>query len=400
MTNNAISKRIVSIDILRGLVMVIMALDHVRDYFHIGANIADPLDLQTTSGFLFFTRWITHFCAPIFVFLSGISIYLQSLRKSQKELAGFLVSRGLWLIFAEWFIVSLGWTFNPNYLTLPFQVIWAIGISMLLLGIFIWMRIPYFLILSFGLIIVFGHNLLDGIEAAPDFKTSFLWDLLHHGVFTAYTIFGNHMAMIVYPFLPWLGIMMIGYCTGILYSKTFSHDHRKSILRRMGFALILLFIALRFTNMYGDNQIWSTQKNYLFTFLSFVNTDKYPPSLLYFCMTIGPALIMLAYSENINNAFSKFLIVFGRVAFFYYIMHIYLIHFLATISFFTKGHTFSEASNVGDKFPFLFVVPGEGYGLGVVYMVWLFVIILLYPICKWYDQYKTRHKEKWWLAYL
>lgn len=400
MSQEQLKSRIVSIDILRGFVMVLMALDHVRDYFHIGANTGDPLDLQTTTVFLFFTRWITHFCAPIFIFLSGLSIYLQSLRKSQKELAVFVMTRGLWLILAEWFIVSFGWTFNPQYLILPFQVIWTIGISMLLLGILLWLRASYTFILFTSVVIVLGHNLLDSFESAPDFKANFFWDLFHSGVFVPYPIFGNHSAMIVYPFLPWFGLMMIGYCAGIFFTNRFTEAARKQLLIRMGLGLILFFVILRFTNWYGDKHLWSVQKNMMFTILSFIDTSKYPPSLLYMCMTIGPALLALAFLEKIRSRFSSWLIVFGRTAFFYYILHIYLIHFLAAIAFFIHGHTFEEVAKVGEKYPFLFVVPGEGFGLLGVYLIWFFVIALLYPLCLMYDRYKTKHKEKWWLSYL
>lgn len=220
-------KRIESIDILRGIAMVIMALDHVRDYFHIGANLDDPLNLDTTSPALFFTRWITHFCAPIFVFLSGTSIYLQSLRKTKKELSAFLIKRGLWLIIVEVVIITFAWTFNPQYNIIPLQVIWAIGISMVFLGLII--HLPYRFILILGLIIVFGHNLLDIPEAAEGFKAGFWWDLFHHGYFAPYQFAPGHFFMMVYPFVPWLGVMMLGYCLGILYAPTFSVDQRKNI---------------------------------------------------------------------------------------------------------------------------------------------------------------------------
>ncbi|MEO7264352.1 MAG: heparan-alpha-glucosaminide N-acetyltransferase domain-containing protein, partial [Ferruginibacter sp.] len=210
-------KRIESIDILRGIVMVIMALDHVRDYFHITANSDDPLNLATTSPALFFTRWVTHFCAPAFVFLSGTSIYLQSLRKTKAELSGFLIKRGLWLIFVEVAIISLAWTFNPLYEILALQVIWAIGISMFILGLII--RLPYKVILILGLIIVFGHNLLDIPESAPGFTPGFWWDLLHHGQFVRYNYAPGHDIIIAYPFLPWTGLMMLGYCGGVFFTS-------------------------------------------------------------------------------------------------------------------------------------------------------------------------------------
>ncbi len=392
-------KRIESIDILRGIAMVIMALDHVRDYFHITANIDDPLNLDTTSPALFFTRWITHFCAPVFVFLSGTSIYLQSLRKTKKELSAFLVKRGLWLIFAELFIISLAWTFDPLYHVHPLQVIWAIGISMVILGFVIYL--PFRAVLILGIIIVFGHNLLDIPESAPGFKPGFWWDLFHSGFFKLYSYAPNHYIMMVYPFVAWTGVMMLGYCTGILFSAKYTIEQRNKILRWLGLGLILIFIVLRFTNVYGDPVAWTTQKNSFYTFLSFINVHKYPPSLLYLCIMIGPALLLLSFMENIKNRFASFMIVFGRTAFFYYIIHIYLIHLLAAITFFIRGnHTVHEALNSMQKLPFLFVIPGEGFGLAVVYAVWAFVIIALYPLCKWYDKYKTSHKEKWWLSYL
>lgn len=393
-------KRIESIDIIRGLAMVIMALDHVRDYFHISANTDDPLNLATTSPALYFTRWITHFCAPIFVFLSGTSIYLQSLRKTKKELGIFLLKRGLWLIIAEWTIIAFAWTFNTNFNILPLQVIWAIGISMFILGLLILARLSYSLILVMGILIVAGHNLLDIPESKPGFEAGFWWDLLHHGVFKLYPIGDNRVLMMVYPFLPWTGLMILGYCAGKLFTPSFSPEARKKLLLQMGGGLIVLFVVLRFSNLYGDPVPWTKQDSPFYTFLSFLKINKYPPSLLYLCITIGPALILLALIESIKNRFTGFMVTFGRTAFFYYILHLYLIHVVAAIFFFARGHSFAEARNVGKKFPFMYVAPGEGNGLLVVYAVWLGVILLLYPLCKKYDRYKTAHKEKWWLSYL
>lgn len=395
---SATAKRIDSIDILRGIVMVIMALDHVRDYFHVQANLDNPLNLATTTPLLYFTRWITHFCAPIFVFLSGVSIYLQSLRKTKKELAGFLIKRGLWLILLEVVIISFAWSFNPHYNFLFFQVIWAIGISMVILGLLIWL--PFNLILVLGLIIVFGHNLLDIPESGKDFKPGFWLDLLHSSRFAMYQYVDNHRLFIAYPFLPWTGLMMLGYCTGIYFSPKFTADKRRKILTRIGFALIILFIVVRAVNVYGDPVPWSEQKNGLFTFFSFINVNKYPPSLLYMCITVGPAFLFLSFIESFRNKFTNVMRTYGRVAFFYYILHLYLVHLLSAIAFLARGHSFEEASNTGDFFPFYFLAVGEGYSLAVVYAVWAFVVILLYPLCKWYDTYKTSHKEKWWLSYL
>ncbi|MES2558171.1 MAG: heparan-alpha-glucosaminide N-acetyltransferase domain-containing protein [Bacteroidota bacterium] len=394
------TKRIESIDILRGMVMLLMALDHVRDYFHIGANTGDPLDLQTTYPLLFFTRWITHFCAPVFVFLSGTSIYLQSQRKTSRELGLFVLKRGCWLIVAEWTIVAFGWTFNPNFVFIPFQVIWAIGISMVVLGLLLLLRVSYPIILGLGIVIVAGHNILDTIEQAPGFESNFWWDILHRGAFTFYPITENHSAILVYPFVPWAGLMMLGYGLGIFFTPAYSAAQRKRILVAMGGVLLLVFVVLRYSNIYGNPTDWSEQKDGLFTLFSFVSVQKYPPSLLYICLTISVALLLLAWLERIQNGFSKVMTVFGRTAFFYYILHIYVIHILATVAFFARGHSLADAAHTGSHFPFMFVAPGEGFELGGVYIVWICVLVLLYPICKWYDKYKQNHKEQWWLSYL
>lgn len=397
--NTTITKtRIESIDIVRGLAMIIMALDHVRDFFHITAFTDDPLNLATTTPLLYFTRWITHFCAPIFVFLSGTSIYLQSLRKSKKELSIFLIKRGLWLIFVEFVIISFSWSFDPFYHFIYLQVIWAIGISMVILGLLI--HLPYKLILALGLIIVFGHNLLDIPEAAPEFKAGFWWELLHHSNWSDVAVTTNHHVIIIYPFVAWTGVMMLGYCAGIFFTPKFSVSQRQKIIMQLGIGLIVLFVVLRFLNVYGDPFPWSSQKDSFTTFLSFMKIHKYPPSLLYLCITIGPALLLLSFIENIKNRFTNMLVVFGRTAFFYYILHFFLIHILLAIAFYAQGNTTQQAMDSMQKLPFLFAIPDQGFGLAMVYAVWMFVIVALYPLCKWYDRYKTSHKEKWWLSYL
>lgn len=397
--NLQLNKRIESIDIIRGIVMVLMALDHTRDFFHISANIDNPLNLSTTTTFLFFTRYITHFCAPIFVFLSGTSIYLQSLRKTKKQLSIFLITRGFWLIFAEFFIISLAWTFDPFYHVFILQVIWAIGICMLIMGILIFL--PYKAILAIGLIIVLGHNLLDFPEAASDFKHNFWVDLIHSSNNGLYSYVPNHFIVIVYPFLSWLGLMMLGYCMGKIYAPNFSQTVRIKYLKITGLTLLILFVVLRFSNFYGDPHQWTIQKNNWFTFLSFLDVHKYPPSLLYMSITIGVALSLLAFIEKIKNSFTNFMMVFGRTAFFYYILHLYFLHLFVMILFFMeRTHTLSEAINSMQKLPSLFNFPGEGYSLWVVYIIWIGLILTLYPLCKWYNRYKTNHKEKWWLSYL
>ncbi len=391
-------QRIDSIDVLRGIVMVIMAIDHVRDFVHDQAYTGDPLNVLTTTPVLYFTRWITHLCAPTFVFLSGLSIYLQSLRKSKAELSSFLFKRGIWLIFVEFGLISLAITFNPLYNLLLLQVIWAIGISMVLLGFLI--RLPFQVLLAIGLVIVLGHNLLDFPEAAPGFKAGFWWDLLHHGYFAIYPIVGDHFLAIMYPFVPWTGLMILGYCFGIFFTSKFTSAQRQKILGMFGLSLLGFFVVLRLINVYGDPHPWTIQKSDFQTFLSFMNVNKYPPSLAYMSVMIGIALLALAFLENIQNKISSIFRVFGRTAFFYYIIHFYMGHLVAMVLFFYNGHSYDDAIKGLQKIPFLFAIPGEGVGLGLVYLIWMLLILSLYPLCKWYDTYKTVHKEKWWLSYL
>jgi uncharacterized membrane protein len=319
------------------------------------------------------------------------------LRKTKKEVSAFVIKRGLWLIFAEVALNSLFWSFNPFYNWVNLQVLWAIGISMVILGLLI--RLPYRLILALGLLIVLGHNLLDIPESAPGFQSNFWWDLLHHGGGYAYA--KERGLFIFYPFLPWTGLMMLGYCTGIFYSPKYTQEQRRKILSRIGGGAVLLFIALRFLNVYGDPVPWTQQQNGFYTFLSFIKVYKYPPSLLYMCITMGIALMFLSAIENANNRVTGFFRVFGRTAFFYYILHVLLIHTLLAIFFFAGGHHLAEAINAMQQGEgFLFVTHDNGYSLGVVYGVWVFVVLFFYPICKKYDSYKTNHREKWWLSYL
>ena len=400
----AARNRIQSIDILRGLVMVIMALDHVRDFFYkadLGkaADAAmDPTNMQTTYPALFFTRWITHFCAPIFVFLAGASVYLMCQRKSKKEVSLFLIKRGFWLVFVEVIIVTFSWTFNPFFNVFILQVIWAIGVSMILLGLLV--LLPYRVIFALGLLIVAGHNIMDYPSVSVGYKGTVLSDLLYFSNFSAYQLWEGHFFLIVYAFLPWTGVMLLGYCFGKLFQSGVDPVWRKKMLLIIGTGLILLFIVLRSTNLYGDPVPWSTQpRGALYTFLSFLNMNKYPPSLLFLCMTIGPGILFLAFIEKVQNGFTKIMNVYGRVPMLYYILHFYLIHIIVVIVFYLQG--FGTKDIVPEGLPFFFKPNGLGFGLLGVYAIWLLVVVLLYPICKKYDQYKTAYaKEKWWLSYI
>jgi len=401
----AVRNRIQSIDILRGLVMVIMALDHVRDFLYkvpLGkaADAAlDPTNMKTTFPLLFFTRWITHFCAPIFVFLAGVSIYLMCQRKTKKEVSMFLIKRGFWLVFVEVIIITFGWSFNPFFNVIILQVIWAIGISMILLGLLV--LLPYRVIFAIGLLIVAGHNIMDYPSVSSGFKGTPLSDLLYFSNFSFFQLWQDHFVIIIYAFLPWTGVMLLGYCFGKLYKSGVDPLWRRKMLLGIGTGLILLFIILRFSNFYGDPVLWSSQpRGPVYTFLSFLNLNKYPPSLLFLCMTIGPGILFLAFIEKIQNGFTKIMSVYGRVPMFYYILHFYLIHLVVVVVFFAQGYGIKDIVPAGGL-PFYFKPNGLGFGLAGVYIVWLFVVLILYPVCKKYDQYKTAHvKEKWWLSYI
>jgi uncharacterized membrane protein len=380
--------RIHSVDILRGVVMIIMALDHTRDFLHY--NI-DPANLQTTTPVLFFTRWITHFCAPVFVFLSGTSAFLSGRKKTKKQLSAFLLKRGIWLIVIELTVFNLFLTFDITFSFLATEVLSVIGFSMIILAgiIYLPLRAVFFI----GLIIVCAHNLLDAFDYAKPTETPFWWGFLHQQSFFPYD--HNRLFAILYPLLPWPGVMMLGYCLGSLYKKESDAKRRQKILLSTGISVTLFFIILRFTNIYGDPSEWHTQKNSVFTILSFLNTTKYPASLLFLSMTLGPAIICLSLFELAKGKWINFVSVYGRVPFFYFLVHFFVIHLICTVLFFANGHTLSEA-NAG----FLhFKSPDDGLPLGIIYLIWIAVVVAMYPLCKRYDRLKSSHK-KWWLSYL
>ena len=393
-TNIPSSNRIESIDLLRGIVMIIMALDHVRDYFHADAFVFDPTDLSQTSVPLFFTRWITHYCAPVFIFLAGTSAFLVGNRKGKKELSIFLLKRGLWLVFLELVVVNFAWFFNLHFSVFLLGVIWVIGISMILLAAFI--HLPWKLILLTGILLVAGHNLFDSFHVEGNNIPAFLWSFLH--TFSFFQV-GSTLIAVAYPLLAWLGVMLLGYCFGTLYQPGYDALQRKKILRYMGLTAITLFVVIRSINLYGDPHHWSSQATPVFTMLSFLNVTKYPPSLLYVFMTLGPAILFLSLAEGSVAKISRPLVTVGRVPMFYYLLHIYLIHILAVIAVVATGFSASSMflSTWVTMTPEL---KGYGFNLWVVYGVWLFVVLLLFPLCKWYESYRRNHPEKWWLSYL
>lgn len=392
---NNTGKRIASIDILRGLVMVIMALDHVRDYFHDGAMLGNPLDPDTTTPFLYFTRWITHYCAPVFVFLSGVSAYLSASRKSKAEASVFLIKRGIFLILAEFTVVTFGWTFDPLFSKLVMQVIWAIGFSMLILGLLI--RLPQQFILPIALLIIVGHNAIDRFEPGDVRSLGFVWDALHHGGFNSHTFAPGHAFLVVYPVLPWTGIMLLGYAFGRCFTPGFDAVRRKRILLLSALAMLLVFVLLRIINAYGDPGKWQTYATPLQTMMAFLDVSKYPPSLLYTCMTLAPALLFLAFDGQGNDWLSRQLTVFGKVPFFYYILHIYAIHLLCVLLFFASGYGINDIATQHSMFYFR---PAEmGFSLPVVWLIWLLLITGLYFPCRWYNQYRSG-KAHWIFRYI
>jgi uncharacterized membrane protein len=383
--------RIQSIDLLKGIVMVVMALDHVRDYFHYSAFIFDPTDPTQTTLPLFFTRWITHFCAPIFSFLAGVSAFMVGKRKTKKELSIFLLKRGLWLIFLELTIIGFAWFFDIHFGTFALVVIWSLGVSMLFLAGLLFLPRGYILWIS--LIIIGGHNLFDSVH----FPGSLIWTILHEpGMFQ---INQSTLLEVGYPIIPWVAVMSLGYYFGSFYDKEYNAQTRKKIFNSIGLAAICLFAALRYTNFYGDAKQFKHFGTWSKDLMSFLDPNKYPPSLLYLLMTLGVAFIVLVNIEKLKGKVVDFFCTFGRVPFFYYILHIFLIHFTAMLFAQFSGFGWTKML-LPTWITFAPGLKGYGFSLWVVYAVWVAIILLLYPVCLKYDKYKQAHKEKWWLSYL
>jgi uncharacterized membrane protein len=389
------TSRVQSLDFLRGLVMIIMALDHVRDYFHADAFLYSATDLSKTTTAIFFTRWITHYCAPTFVFLAGTSAFLTGLKKTKSDLSVFLLKRGLWLIVLDLTIIYFGWSFDPGFNVFLINVVSAIGLGMILMAGLI--HLPMKVIFATGLIIVVGHNLLDSIRIEGNTPAAFLWAMLHQ---QSSFSFSGRTFFVAYPIIPWIGVMALGYCLGSLYTEGYDSIKRRKILMIAGSSAIALFIVLRAGNFYGDPFHWSVQSTTTFSILSFLNTSKYPPSLLFLLMTLGPGLLFLAFTEKMRGALVNIISIYGRVPLFYYVIHIFFIHLLAlpaialSPDFSWQDMIFREPLWFTDK------LKGYGFSLGIVYLVWIFCVAALYPLCKWYHNYKMNHKHYTWLSYL
>lgn len=426
----AIKERIYSIDLLRGVVMMIMLLDHTRDFVHHGALLSDPADPATTTVPIFFTRWITHYCAPTFVFLSGVSIFLQRMNgKSNRELSRFLFTRGLWLVVLEFTVIRFLVTFNFDYASFfgMAQVIWVIGVSMMVMAALIFLPLKIVGVLGVAMILL--HNLLDPLSLPPQIafggSPGFLqavWLILHQQ--SVIPVSGGSIIFIAYPLIPWVGVMAAGFALGSVY--TWQPERRRKWLLAIGIAATILFIGLRLTNLYGDPNSWTNEAEFVenvraraeagelgpdatvptpqmsepeFTIVSFFNTTKYPPSLLFLLMTLGPALIVLALSDRISGKpiWQKIAIVFGRVPLFFYILQWLSAHL------FGIGLSLLAGKEIGYFFeslgPQMQLPPDNGFSLPVVYFAWIAGLVIIYPLCLWYGNYKRRSRH-WALSYL
>jgi uncharacterized membrane protein len=391
------TNRVPSVDVLRGLVMVIMALDHTRDFIHATAMVYRPDDLAHTTPAIFFTRWITHFCAPVFAFCAGLGAYLWLERRggTPAELSRFLWTRGLWLIVLEVTVVRAGFLFNLDYRLVFLLVFWMLGLGMIALAVLVHLPFRALVAVSVGMIVL--HNLADGVRAAAFGSASWIWMLLHQSgaIPTAGPVF-----VVGYPLVPWIGVMAAGYCFGRVYRLP--ADRRAQLLVRSGLALTVAFVVLRLVNVYGDPVPWSTQRTPLYTFMSFLNTTKYPPSLLFLLMTLGPAMAFLGWIDGVRPGDRNPLVVYGRVPLFYFVLHLPLIHAMAIaltwMRYGAQPFLFLPPPTLGtprDLFP-----PDYGWSLGVAYAVWIAAVVALYPVCLWFSRFKQRRREEWWVSYV
>jgi len=389
--------RLLSIDALRGLVMIIMALDHVRDFFHADAMVFSPTDLTRTTPVLFFTRWITHYCLPVFMFAAGMGVYLYGRGRTKGELSRFLWTRGLWFIALELTVMRFAYNFNFSWrFLILLLILWIFGICLLAMAALVYVPMRWLAALSVAVILL--HNCLDGIRAQQFGSAAWAWNLLHQpGVIPV----AGKMALVTYTFLPWIAVMGAGFCFGRIFQL--EPEARRRIMLRVGLAMTTIFIALRAWNHYGDPVPWAHQKSALFTVLSFFNCTKYPGSLDFLLMALGPALLVLAWFDRLAFKPANPLVVFGRVPMFYFILHFYLIHVLAVLAAWVRyggsaaRFVFNPLPSMGgprELFPANF-----GYSLWTVYGVWLLVVVLLYPVCRWFASVKATRRD-WWLSYL
>ena len=392
MTSAPARRRIESVDLLRGIIMILMALDHTRDY--LGAAAVSPTNLATTTVPLFFTRWITHFCAPTFFLLTGTGAYLAGRRRGTRNLAYFLVTRGAWLIALELTVMRFLWQFNVDYQTTILTVLWALGWAMIVLGALV--QLPTWAIATFGGVLIATHNLFDGVQPAAFGSLAWLWTMLHAPGFLVAP--PGRTVFAAYVLVPWVGVTAIGYALGAIYD--WDAERRRSFLLRVGATCVIAFVALRAINVYGDPVRWSVQRSGAFTLLSFINTTKYPPSLLFLLMTLGPALLLLWSVDGGMPRALRPAVIYGRVPFFYYLAHVLVIHLIATAAALVRYGSihYAVTSPSLAHYP-MTQPPGWPAQLPVVWLAWLCVVLALYIPCRWYAALKARSSAPW-LSYL
>lgn len=385
--------RLPAIDFVRGLAMIIMALDHVRDFMHESSLTVNPTDLANTTPALFFTRFITHLCAPIFVFLAGTSVFL-SLQKTGKlaETRRLLFKRGLWLLILEFTLVNFAIFFDIGFHTYLFEVIAAIGFGFIVLGLLL--KIPSALMGLTGIVIIFCHGLFNTI---PFGENSLLLSILNPFFNpTAINLFNEKILVIGYPPIPWLGIMLLGFFFGRYFALEASRRNKLFLI--VGLFSIILFVIIRSINAYGDPAAWTGQKNFLFTVLSFMNITKYPPSLIFSLFTLGVMFFLLALADHFPSSVKRVVITYGKVPLFYFVLHFYLAHCLTLLMLFVQGFNWAEFEFANNRFG----RPSgaeSGLPLWAVYIVWIFVVAVLYKPCLWFSLYKAEHSH-WWLKYV
>jgi uncharacterized membrane protein len=379
--------RLPEIDRLRGLVMILMALDHMRDFFDADALRFSPTDLDRTYPFLFLTRFVTHFCAPTFAVLAGVSAWLYGARRQDpRGLSLFLASRGLWLIFLDAVVISPVWG-GPGRIELG--TLWAIGCGLVALSLL--SRLRPQTVFGVGAAILLGHNLLDGVRAADLGALGPWWRLLHERGALPLGLPGS----VVYPALPWIGVVALGYGAGPLFER--APAARAATLYRTGFWALAAFVALRATNLYGDPRLWATQRDELFTLLSFFNVTKYPPSLLYLLVTLGAAALALPALARVEGAAGRVLATFGRTPLLFYVLHLYLGVAAALALAAARGYGLADIAGFARSGE---PPPGFGLGLAGAYAAFVVIVAALYPVCRWFAAVKRRRADLWQLRYL
>ncbi len=374
------SRRLPVVDLLRGLAIVLMALDHVREFLQV--EQFDPLDLQHTTPALFFTRWMTHFCPSIFVLLAGVGIGLGlSGKRSRTQQARIVLIRGIWLVVLELTVVHLAWFFNWEFHAALGQVIWAIGWSMIFMAGLIFL--PTWLIVSVGLTLILAHNAFDTVPADAFGEWKWVWSFLHAGGPISWSRYSIYIA---YPLIPWVGVMAVGFGFGrFLLRKT---PLRSRMIMTTGLLMMVAFVVLRGGNLYGNPTPWKPQSTPLLTVMSILNCQKYPPSLAYLLMTLGPTLAAWPLWERCRGPVANFLMTFGRVPLFFYVTHLFVIHGLTIAIVSTQTGTLPGWLW---NFPPGHAGAGSGLPLPLVYLVWIGVVLLHYPLCRWYGRLKVRH---------